>query len=105
MSDVAEAYDKANEIIEAAQSAYTKTIDSFRGSIKNDVASIGSSADKIQKEAAKMASACKASVDLLVSPQMIAAIENAERLAAALTAISQVQPNKIAFAVIENKAQ
>jgi hypothetical protein len=36
---------------------------------------------------------------------MITAIENAERLAAALLSISQVQPNKIAFAVIENRPQ
>ena len=103
MSDVTEAYEKANIVISNANTAYNKTVVDFRSTIKNDMTSISASADKVQKESVKLSAAYRASLSLLNSPEMITAIENAERLAAALTAISQVQPNKIAFAVIETQ--
>ena len=103
MSDVSEAYEKANIVISNANTAYNKTVVDFRSTIKNDMTSISASADKVQKESVKLSAAYRASISLLNSPEMITAIENAERLAAALTAISQVQPNKIAFAVIETQ--
>ena len=103
MSDVSEAYEKANIVISNANTAYNKTVVDFRSTIKNDMTSISASADKVQKESVKLSAAYRASLSLLNSPEMITAIENAERLAAALTAISQVQPNKIAFAVIETQ--
>ena len=103
MSDVSEAYEKANLVISNANTAYNKTVVDFRSTIKNDMTSISASADKVQKESVKLSAAYRASISLLNSPEMITAIANAERLAAALTAISQVQPNKIAFAVIETQ--
>ena len=105
MSDVTEAYEKANLVISNANTAYNKTVVDFRSTIKNDMTSIAASADKVQKESVKLSAAYRASISLLNSPEMITAIENAERLAAALTAISQVQPNKIAFAVIETQTK
>ena len=105
MSDVNEAYEKANLVISNANTAYTKTVVDFRSTIKNDMTSISASADKVQKESVKLSAAYRASISLLNSPEMITAIANAERLAAALTAISQVQPNKIAFAVIETQRE
>ena len=105
MSDVSEAYEKANIVISNANTAYNKTVVDFRSTIKNDMTSISASADKVQKESVKLSAAYRASISLLNSPEMITAIENAERLAAALTAISQVQPNKIAFAVIDTQRE
>jgi len=105
MSDVTEAYEKANLVISNANTAYNKTVVDFRSTIKNDMTSIAASADKVQKESVKLSAAYRASISLLNSSEMITAIENAERLAAALTAISQVQPNKIAFAVIETQTK
>jgi hypothetical protein len=105
MSDVNEAYEKANLVISNANTAYNKTVVDFRSTIKNDMTSISASADKVQKESVKLSAAYRASISLLNSPEMITAIANAERLAAALTAISQVQPNKIAFAVIETQRE
>lgn len=103
MDDINVEYEKANDVITRAQTAYNKTLQDFRSTIKNDIASISSSASKVQAEAAKISLTCTAAIATMNSPEMVAAIANAERLAAALSAISQVQPNKIAFAVIENK--
>lgn len=103
MGDTAEAYEKANEIVSTAQTAYAKLLQEFRGAIKNDLASIAASAAKVQAETAKMATAYSNCMATLNSPGMETAIKNAERLAEALAAISQVQPNKIAFAVLSNE--
>jgi len=105
MSDVADAYEKATAIVDNANLVYNKTVNDFRSTIKNDLTSISASSDRVQKETVKLAAAYRSSISLLNSSEMITAIENAERLAAALLSISQVQPNKIAFAVIENRPQ
>ena len=105
MSDVTDAYEKATAIVDNANLVYNKTVNDFRSTIKNDLTSISASSDRVQKETVKLAAAYRSSLSLLNSSEMITAIENAERLAAALLSISQVQPNKIAFAVIENRPQ
>jgi len=105
MSQVDEAYEKANEVISKAKLAYDKTLSDFRGSIKNDLSSIASSADRVQKETVKMANAYKESVTLLTSPDMIQAIENAERLATAIKAISELQTHKITVALLSGKPE
>lgn len=101
MADVTEAYKEAAETIEAAKKAYDAVMTSFRATIKNDLASIGASADRVQKEAAKQMHAYRGVIDLMSSENMLLAIQNAERLASALKAISELEQHKITFSVME----
>lgn len=103
MPNVNEAYAKANVTIENAQAAYNKTLQTFRSAIKNDMASISASADKVKAESAKMHGAYTNAMTMLTSREMEAAIANAERLATALRAISELQSHSITFAVLDRK--
>jgi hypothetical protein len=103
MSDVEQAYEAATEQISKANEAYNKAIAGFRGTIKNDLASIAASGEKVTVEAGKIQRQCQAAVATMTSPEMLAAIQNAERLAQALKSISELQSHKITFAVLDSK--
>jgi hypothetical protein len=105
MSDVQEAYKKSQGDIDAACAAYNKSIDKFRSTIRNDLSSISSSAEKVKGECNKMGDAYQRAINTLTSEGMIAAIANAERLATALQAISELQSHSITFAVLDKKPQ
>lgn len=105
MGDVNVAYDEAREVIEKAAAAYSKTIADFRGTIKNDLTSISAASDRVTGEVGKMQRAYDKCALLLTSAEMVAAIGNAERLAAALGAISALQSHSITFAVLDKKTQ
>jgi hypothetical protein len=75
----------------------------FRENIKNDLASLKASSERVQTETLKMSKEYKQAADLLTSPQFVQAIENAERLATALTAIQKLNQTKINFAVFGNE--
>ena len=72
---------------------------SFRETTKNDLASLKASSDRVQTETLKMSKQYKEAVDILTSPQFMQAIENAERLATALSAIQNLNQTKLSFAV------
>jgi aspartyl/asparaginyl-tRNA synthetase len=101
MSDVEQAYKEAAEVISESKKAYDNVLQSFRSAIKNDLASIGASADRVQKEAAKQMQAYRGVIDLMSSENMLLAIQNAERLASALKAISELEQHRITFSVME----
>ena len=103
MSDVNEAYEKANGVILKASESYNKTLMAFRGAIKNDLASISSSADRSQKESQKINEAYSKTISLLTSENMERAIENAERLAVALKTISEINPSALTLSLQGSK--
>lgn len=103
MSDVDDAYVKANEAIGRAKEAYERTVQGFRSTIKNDLASISSSANRVQAEAIKMQQAYVNAMSTLCGTEMERAILNAERLAKALESISALQSHSITFAVLDKK--
>lgn len=103
MDDVSVEYEKANKVISDAQSMYNKTVSEFRSAVKNDLASIGASANKVQNEAVKIQVAYQNTAKTLTTPDMEKAIANAERLAAALGAISSLSSHNITFAVLDRK--
>lgn len=72
---------------------------SFRETTKNDLSSLKAASDRVQTETMKMSKQYKEAVDILTSPQFFQAIENAERLATALTAIQNLNQTKLSFAV------
>lgn len=104
MSDVSRAYDDANEVIAKANEAFNATLQRFRSTIKNDMASISSSADRVTKEVAKMSQAYSNAINTMNSPEMERAIQNAERLASALSTISQIQSANISFTLLDQKS-
>lgn len=90
-----ESADRANSALENLD----VTVKKFRERIKNDLSSMKASSDRVQSEVLQMQSQYKAAQELLTSPVMERAIENAERMATALKAISELSTTKITVGV------
>ena len=80
--------------------AYMKAVRKIRGELVNDVDSVAKATARLKTETTKSIELHQSTIDLWNSPQMEAAIHNAERLAKALESISAVQQNNITFAVL-----
>jgi len=76
-----------------------KTVQSFKGEIKNDLSSLKAASERVQSEVMQMGKAYKQAADLLITPEFKQAIENAERLALALKAIQDLSATKVSVAV------
>lgn len=105
MSDVKEAYEQAARDIAGAKEAYDKSVAAFRSQVKNDLASIAAAAERVKVESQKMNASYRATIDALNSDDMKRAIDNAERIAAALTSISGVRGSSLTFAVLGSKPE
>jgi len=103
LSDVDDAYEKATAVIATAHDGYTKAVRDFKTEIKNDLASISASANKVQAEAQKAAAANRQAIEVMTSERMLMALANAERLATALHSINSLEPNSLTFAVFGKK--
>ena len=103
MGDVTKAYKDAAKMVEDAADIYNSAIGKFRSTIKNDLASISSSADRVTREHAKVSAAYQATAQMLISPDMAIAIDNAERLARALESIAALKSHSLTFAVLDKK--
>lgn len=103
MSDVKKAMEDGLHEIDEALAGYNRVLVQFRSTIKNDLSSLAASAAKVQAENAKIAQACRAVIEVMTSPDMEEAIANAERLANALKAISELKSHNITFAVLGRK--
>jgi hypothetical protein len=90
-----ESADRANSALENLD----VTVKKFRERIKNDLSSMKASSDRVQSEVLQMQSQYKAAQELLTSPVMERAIANAERMATALKAISELSTTKITVGV------
>lgn len=71
----------------------------FRSAIKNDLASIKAASDRMQSEMEQMRSRYAAAQEMLVSERFERAVANAERMAVALKAISELAETKLSVAV------
>jgi len=92
----------AIESAERAQSSIAqlrRTIEDFRGAIKNDMTSMKAASERVQNEVLQMGKAYKQAADILIAPDFKQAIENAERLVTALQAIQQLTSTKVSVAV------
>ena len=102
MANVNEALQQATEEIESASARLFKTRDRLKSELANDVASVASSATKITAQMQKISASVAEVQRQLTSTEMVAAVANAERLAAALAAINAIHSHKITFAVIDS---
>lgn len=85
----------ANDALQVLKS----TLDKFRSTIANDLTSIKAASSKVQAETLQMKQAYMAAQSILTSPEFDRAVSNAERLAAALDAISRLSETRIKVAV------
>jgi transcriptional regulator with AAA-type ATPase domain len=85
----------ANESIDKLN----KTVEAFRGQIKNDLASMKAASDRVQSEVRQMEARYLQAQHTLTTPEFERAIANAERMARALESISALSQTKLAFAV------
>ncbi len=90
-----ESADRANTALENLDT----TVRKFRERIKNDLSSMKASSDRVQSEVSQMSEKYKAAQAILTSPDMERAITNAERLAVALKAVSELSETRLNFAV------
>lgn len=82
---------------------YDKQLHNFRSQVKNDVASIEASGNKTVAALGRMNKAYNEVFQQLNSDDMLRAIQNAERLSAALQSINSLTNHKLTFAVIGNE--
>jgi len=100
-NDMADAFEASIEKADEGQKVLASTLRRFRASAQNEIASITALGAKVRTEAGKVGITIDAVLKQMTGPEMIQAIENAERLAKALAAIEQLKTARITFAVID----
>lgn len=96
-----EAATRANTALSNLEDHLTK----FRSKVGNDLTSIKAASQRVQTESQAMAEKYIKARDMLISPDFEKAILNAERMAAALEAISKLSETKLSFAVFSGSNQ
>lgn len=74
-------------------------LDKFKSTLANDLTAIKSASARVQSEAVQMKQSYSAAQEMLTTAQFERAVLNAERMAAALTAISELSETKLSVAV------
>lgn len=82
---------------------YKQLVTKFRGEVKNDLSSVQAGARATEEAVQRMGKAYAATTSMLTTPEFTRALENAERMAVALKAISELQSHSITFAVLDRK--
>lgn len=98
----------ATESTVRAQASIDKlkaTLVDFRGSIKNDLTSMKAASERVQNEVMQMQEKYKQAQAMLTTPEFMQAIQNAERMAAALKAIQELTETKVSVAVFSGGKQ
>lgn len=83
------------EAVSKLWDSYKLKSDTFRANVKNDISSIEASAKKSTEATQRMMKSYSEVISTLSSADMTRAIENAERLAAALTTINQIKGGQV----------
>lgn len=82
--------------------SYEKQLQQFRATVKNDITSLEAGARKTTESVTRMNKAYGDVITQMNGEEMQQAIQNAERLAAAMTALANLQSHKLTFSVIDN---
>lgn len=81
--------------------AYKARSDQFRSTVKNDLSSFEAAANKTTAATHRMTKAYGEVIAQMNSTEMLKAIENAERLAAAMESLSKLQSHRLVLSVAE----
>ena len=73
--------------------------DAFRANTKNDITSMKAASERVQREVLEMSGQYKAAMVLLNSPEFMAAVEQAERMAKALESIAALSETKLSIGI------
>lgn len=84
---------------EEALKSLKAALDKFKSTLANDLTSIKAASSRVQSEALQMKQAYQAAQSMLTTAEFERAVANAERMAAALTAISALSQTKLSVAV------
>jgi hypothetical protein len=93
---------QAVEVSGAAEEALKSLkagLDKFRSTIANDLTAIKASGARVQNEVVQMKQAYQAAQTILTTPEFERAVANAERMAIALKAISELSETKLSVSV------
>jgi hypothetical protein len=89
--------------VQSLWKGYETELKVFRSAAKNDVSSLEAAARKTSDAAVRINSSYASVMALLNSEEMAQAVSNAERLAAAMTALASLQSHKLVFSVTEQE--
>lgn len=103
--NMSDAFEASIEKAADGRARLNEELKDFRNTATNDVASIAAVGEKIRGEIQKIGRALDTVRLQMSSREMLSAIENAERLAAALAAIENLKSARITFAVIDQEAR
>lgn len=98
----------ATESTERAVAAVDKlqaTVDAFRKDLKNDLVSMKATSQRIQDETARIRERYLAAQEVLTNPNFERAINNAERMVAALSALSELSAMGLNVSVLAAPGQ
>ena len=84
---------------EEALKSLKASLDKFRATLANDLTSIKAAGSRVQSETLQMKQAYQAAQAMLTTVEFERAVVNAERMAAALKAISDLSETKVNFSV------
>lgn len=84
---------------EAALKTLKESLDKFKSTLANDLTSIKAAASRVQNETLQMKQSYQAAQAILTTPEFERAMANAERMAVALKAISELSETKLSVAV------
>ena len=84
---------------EEALKSLKASLDKFKSTLANDLTSIKAAASRVQSETLQMKQAYQAAQSMLTTPEFERGVANAERMAAALKAISELSETKLSVAV------
>lgn len=82
---------------------YQEVVKNFRATVKNDIAAVKASAVATEETVNRIGKVYRDTAAMLTTPEFKLAIENAERMAAALKSITELQSHSITFAVLDKK--
>jgi two-component SAPR family response regulator len=97
--DVEQAAVETSEAAEDALKSLKVAMDKFKSTLANDLTSIKAAGSRVQSEALQMKQAYQAAQAMLTNAEFERAVANAERMAAALKAISELSETKLSVAV------
>ncbi|MBK8105978.1 MAG: hypothetical protein IPK42_10555 [Betaproteobacteria bacterium] len=84
---------------EIALKSLKESLDKFKGTLANDLTAIKAASTRVQSEALQMKQAYTATSAMLTTPDFERAVANAERMAVALKAISELSDTKLSVSM------
>ena len=97
--DVEQAAVETSGAAEEALKSLKVAMDKFKSTLANDLTSIKAAGSRVQSESMQMKQAYQSAQAMLTTAEFERAVANAERMASALKAISELSETKLSVAV------